>query len=123
MLVFSLLSILKSYLLTFYRAIITLKGVIKLTNDFNLSRKVVEEIKAQVTEMKPHVKDNQGLFCYYQGKPVIQIGYTNNNLVILFHPNLTGSCNRTILHVTNLELSLTIEDLQPSQVSKPIGFL
>lgn len=123
MLVFSLLSIFKSYLLTFYRAIITLKGVIKLTNEYSLSRKVVEEIKAQITEMMPHVKDNQGLFCYYQGNPVIQIGYTNNNLVILVHPNSIGSCNRTILHVTNLELSLTIEDLQPSQVSKPIGFL
>lgn len=94
-----------------------------MTNEYSLSQLVVEEIKAQVTEMMPFVKENQFLACYYQGYPVTQIGHTKNNLVILFHPNSTGSYSRTILHVSNLELNLTIEDLQPLQISQPIGFL
>lgn len=94
-----------------------------MTNEYSLSQLVVEEIKAQVTEMKPHVKDNQGLFCYYKNHVVQYIGYTNHDLVILCLPNLIGSCNRIVLHVTNLELSLMIENLEHPETYKPIGFL
>ena len=83
----------------------------------------VKRIKSQFKEMETTLKDNQRVVAFYKGQPVQFIGYSSPDMIILFCPNEEDTYNRVILHVSKLEITLSVLNLEHLQSYKPIGFL